>query len=70
MNELMKTLILYLMIAFGVAGVLYCRVNLSMSWDDMSAAIESILPRVLVMGVVVAGMAVTFYSIARPGRSE
>lgn len=66
----MKTLILFLMIALGVAGVLYCRVNLNMSWNDMSAAIEGFLPRALTIGIVLVGMAGTAIYIARTGRSE
>jgi hypothetical protein len=41
-----------------------------MSWDDMSAAIESLLPRVLAIAIVVAGMAATLIYISRARRSE
>lgn len=66
----MKTLILFLMIALGVAGILFCRVNLDMSWDDMSAGIETLLPRVLAIGIVVVGMAATLIYVACSGRSK
>lgn len=49
----MKTTILFLMIALGGAGVLYCRVNLGMSFDAQAATLESIIPRLFVICVVV-----------------
>lgn len=61
----MRTLILLLMIAAGTGAMLYFRVNLEMSWDDMRAAIEAFLPRVWVIGVLVAGMAATLVHMAR-----
>lgn len=66
----MKTLFLYLMIALGVAGILYCRVNLGMSWNDMNAAIENIIPRALSIGVVLLGAAATLIYVSRLGRSK
>lgn len=50
----MKTLFLYLLIALGVAGILYCRVNLGMSWGDMSTTLKNLLPRMMSVGIVLA----------------
>ncbi len=66
----MKTLFLVLMIALGVAGVLYCRVNLGMSWSDMSGAIESLIPRGAALVVVLLGAVVTLGYISRLGNAE
>lgn len=66
----MRTLILLLMIAAGTGAMLYCRVNLGMSWDQMSASIEGLLPRMLVIAVVVGALAATLKFIARSDRAE
>ena len=49
----MRTLTLLLMIAAGVAAVLYCTVNLGMSWDDMTLTLESFIPRLISLCVYV-----------------
>ncbi len=66
----MKTLIVFLMIALGVGAVLYCRVNLGMSWDDMSAAIEDLIPRALAIAVVLLGAVATMVYVARLSRAD
>lgn len=66
----MRTLILLMMIAAGTGALLYCRVNLGMSWDDMSAAIDSLLPRALAIAVLVAGLAATIMYMTRSRRAE
>lgn len=56
----MKTLILLLMVAAGVAGILYFRVNVGMSWDEMSQVMKGdVIPRLLMLVVVVGALAVT-----------
>lgn len=65
----MKTLILLIMIAVGVAGILYCRVNLGMSWDDMSKSISGLLPRMLSLLAVFGAFAATLLYMNRD-RSE
>lgn len=66
----MRTLILLLMIVVGTGAMLYCRVNLGMSWEQMTAAIEGLLPRMLAISAVVAGLAATLGYIARRDRAE
>lgn len=66
----MRTLILLPMIAAGTCAMLYFRVNLGMSWDQMSAAIEGRLPRMLVIAVVVGALAATLKFMTRPDRAE
>lgn len=56
----MKTLVLLVMMAIGVATILYFRVNVGMSWDEMSQASEGDVLRLLVIAlVIVGGLAVT-----------
>lgn len=66
----MRTMILLLMIAVGTVALLYCRVNLGMSWDNMSAGIEGLLLRALAIAVLVAGLAATIMYMARSRSAE
>lgn len=66
----MRTLILLLMIAAGTGVLLYCRVDLGMSWDDISASLSGLVPRILAIAVVLAGLAATITYMARAGRDE
>jgi putative effector of murein hydrolase LrgA (UPF0299 family) len=55
-----KTLLLFVFIAVGVALMLYFRVNEGMSWDDMSSALKhDILPRAIAILVVIGAAAYT-----------
>lgn len=56
----MKTLILFMMIMAGTAALLFFRVNMGMSWDDISQALKGdVIPRMLTLLVVVGALAVT-----------
>ena len=61
----MKTLILLLMIALGVAGILYCRANLGMSQDDLNTSLENLLQRLWPVVIVLAGFIGTLLYASR-----
>ncbi|MES2877503.1 MAG: hypothetical protein V4713_03705 [Pseudomonadota bacterium] len=56
----MKMLILFLTIVAGTAALLFFRINMGMSWDDMSQVLKGdVIPRMLTLLVVVGALAVT-----------
>jgi uncharacterized membrane protein YidH (DUF202 family) len=62
----MKTLILLFLVAVGVAVILYFRVNVGMSWDEMSQALkDNILPRLGVALVVFGAFVFTVVKMAK-----
>lgn len=61
----MKSLILVLLILIGTAGLLYTRVDLGMSWDDISQALESRLASMAFLAVAIFGGAVAASWILR-----
>lgn len=63
---LMKTLLLLVLVAIGVAVILYFRINVGMSWDEMSQALEkNIIPRLLMLLVVLGAFVFTVVKIAK-----
>lgn len=62
----MKTLLLLVFVAIGVAGILYFRVNLGMNWDEMSQALrEVVIPRMVMLLMVVGALAFTITRITK-----
>lgn len=53
----MKELVLFLLIIGGVVGILHARVDLGMSWDEMSAGLQPIV-QYLILAIVMAGLAI------------
>lgn len=66
----MRTFLLLMMMALGAAALLYCRVNLGLSWDDMSTSIEGLLGKVWSLAVMLGALAATVAYIAPSGRSR
>lgn len=61
----MKSVFLLLLTITGVAAILYCRVNLNMRWDDMNVGLINLIPRMLSIAVLLAGMVATVFFINR-----
>lgn len=62
----MKTLLLLVFAVIGVAGILYFRVNVGMSWDEMSQALKSeVIPRLVMLLVVFGALAFTVARITK-----
>lgn len=61
----MKALILVLLILLGTAGLLYVRVNLGMSWEQISQVFESRMATMAFLAVAIFGGAVAVSWITR-----
>ena len=67
----MRTLVYLLMIAVGVSAILYCRVNLGMSWDEMALSLEEgFIPRLRFIAVYVLSLVTAVACVKYLNRSR